>query len=199
MKTLVNALNVQADTTRWAYAPSPPATPALAEEDVIRTAFIYNPNTVDLVGASRILIDTVHRSRSPTRVSRSPRPSSRRARPTPRRSSSWPTTSSPRAPARAPTPPTSTTATAKVRSTPTGCAGDAAGGFANSFAATRGTDKIFLAGDFNSYSFEDPMQVLYNAGFSTDRRPTPPVSTPTASAGCRDRWTTSSPTGRPWR
>ena len=37
--------------------------------------------------------------------------------------------------------------------------------FANAFAATRGTQRIFLSGDFNSYTKEDPMQVLYAAGF----------------------------------
>ena len=37
--------------------------------------------------------------------------------------------------------------------------------FAEDFADSRNTDRIFLAGDFNSYTFEDPMQVLYGAGF----------------------------------
>ncbi len=37
--------------------------------------------------------------------------------------------------------------------------------FAEDFADSRGTDKIFLAGDFNSYTQEDPMQALYAAGF----------------------------------
>ena len=45
--------------------------------------------------------------------------------------------------------------------------------FANSFATTRGTDKIFLAGDFNSYTHEDPMQVLYGAGFDVVESDTP--------------------------
>lgn len=38
-------------------------------------------------------------------------------------------------------------------------------GFANAFAASRGTDRIFLAGDFNSYSEEDPIHVLEAGGF----------------------------------
>ena len=37
--------------------------------------------------------------------------------------------------------------------------------FANQVAADRGTDKVFLVGDFNSYTQEDPMQVLYDAGY----------------------------------
>ena len=37
--------------------------------------------------------------------------------------------------------------------------------FANQVAADRGTQKVFLVGDFNSYTQEDPMQVLYDAGY----------------------------------
>ena len=45
---LVDALNAHAGYTRWAYAASPAAAdlPPTAQQDVIRTAFIYNPNTV---------------------------------------------------------------------------------------------------------------------------------------------------------
>ena len=30
-----------------------------------------------------------------------------------------------------------------------------------------GVEKVFLDGDFNSYTFEDPMQVLYDAGYTS--------------------------------
>ena len=36
--------------------------------------------------------------------------------------------------------------------------------FADEFAAERGTDEVFLTGDFNSYTEEDPIQVLYDGG-----------------------------------
>jgi 5'-nucleotidase len=54
---LVDALNADAGSTRWAYVPSPAAAdlPPLAEQDVIRTGFIYDPSTVALVGASKVL------------------------------------------------------------------------------------------------------------------------------------------------
>ena len=54
---LVAALNAAAGSTRWAFVPSPAEAdlPPEAEEDVIRTAFIYNPDTVALVGTSQIL------------------------------------------------------------------------------------------------------------------------------------------------
>ena len=39
------------------------------------------------------------------------------------------------------------------------------------------TSAIFLAGDFNSYTHEDPMQVLYGAGLHRTSSPTPRAST----------------------
>ena len=55
LATLVMALNQAAGETRWAYVPSPVVTPP--NEDIIRTAFIYNPNTVQALEASQILLD----------------------------------------------------------------------------------------------------------------------------------------------
>jgi 5'-nucleotidase len=37
--------------------------------------------------------------------------------------------------------------------------------FADEFAASRGVEAVFLTGDINSYSQEDPMQVLYGEGY----------------------------------
>jgi 5'-nucleotidase len=69
----VTALNTTAGITRWAFAPSPrPDLRTSAEQDVIRTAFIFNPDTVTSVGQSEVLVG---RPPSPTRVSRWPRPS----------------------------------------------------------------------------------------------------------------------------
>ncbi|MDO5502607.1 MAG: ExeM/NucH family extracellular endonuclease [Actinomycetia bacterium] len=55
LATLVAALNVAAGSERWAVAPSPLITPT--NEDIIRTAFIYNPQAVELGGAAEILMD----------------------------------------------------------------------------------------------------------------------------------------------
>ncbi|WP_130013222.1 ExeM/NucH family extracellular endonuclease [Serinicoccus sediminis] len=52
---LVAALNADAGEERWAYAPSPTVTPP--NEDVIRTAFIYDPQEVQLLGPSLIQLD----------------------------------------------------------------------------------------------------------------------------------------------
>ncbi|WP_418063267.1 ExeM/NucH family extracellular endonuclease [Pimelobacter simplex] len=38
--------------------------------------------------------------------------------------------------------------------------------FANDFSAERGIDAIFLAGDFNSYSGEEPIKILKNGGYA---------------------------------
>lgn len=54
---LVDALNAAAGETKWAYVASPSALPALADEDVIRTAFIYQPALVTTVGESVVLDD----------------------------------------------------------------------------------------------------------------------------------------------
>lgn len=56
MAALVEALNEDADYTRWAYVPSPVGQ-VPANEDIIRTGFIYNPSTVQLLGPSQILLD----------------------------------------------------------------------------------------------------------------------------------------------
>ncbi|AYG04972.1 ExeM/NucH family extracellular endonuclease [Gryllotalpicola protaetiae] len=56
---LVDALNAKAGADVWAYVPSPAADklPPLDGQDVIRTAFIYKPADVSPVGASLVLAD----------------------------------------------------------------------------------------------------------------------------------------------
>ena len=39
--------------------------------------------------------------------------------------------------------------------------------FASSFATARGIDKVFLTGDFNAYSMEDPVQAIEAAGYES--------------------------------
>lgn len=55
LATLVKALNTAAGEQRWAFAPSPAVN--APREDVIRTAFIFNPAKVTLSGASQLLLD----------------------------------------------------------------------------------------------------------------------------------------------
>lgn len=55
LANLVDALNADAGRTRWAYAESPVVTPGT--EDVIRVAFIYDPNVISALGPSVIDLD----------------------------------------------------------------------------------------------------------------------------------------------
>ncbi len=155
---LVTALNAQAGAGTWDFAPTPPAAdrPPVANEDVIRTGFIYKPADVALVGDSRILQDEEN----------------------------FDNAREPLAQAFKPAGGADTDAFSVIvnhfKSKGSG-ADDGTGqglanqdrigqanallGFATAFASDRGTDAVFLAGDFNSYSQEDPMQVFYGAGF----------------------------------
>ncbi|MCF2706114.1 ExeM/NucH family extracellular endonuclease [Arcanobacterium haemolyticum] len=56
---LVDALNKAEGKTKWAYVKSPEKRPALSSEDVIRLAFIYQVDEVKPVGESLILDDQV--------------------------------------------------------------------------------------------------------------------------------------------
>lgn len=159
LASLVDALNADAGTTRWAYAPSPAAVdlPGVAEQDVIRTAFIYNPGTVDLVGDSVVLTDE---------------PAFADAR-------------EPLAQAfkRAGALPSDAFVVIVNHFKSKGSGDDDGTGqglanpdriaqaqalltFADSVATARDTTKVFLTGDFNAYTQEDPVQVLEAGGFT---------------------------------
>ena len=63
LATLTDALNEADPSKKWDYVPSPSAAnglPALEDEDVIRTAFIYRSEDVKVVGDSKILYDQVN-------------------------------------------------------------------------------------------------------------------------------------------
>ena len=151
---------------RWAYAPSPrtAAQPTLLEQDAIRSAFIYNPSKVELVGPSRILVNS-----APFRNAREPL-------------------------AQAFKPLGSGRANAfgvivnhfKSKGDSSGTAsgdnvdlGDGAGSyngdrkrqaaallaFSDQFQSDRGIDKMFLTGDYNAYAKEDPIKVITDGGY----------------------------------
>ncbi|WP_161962458.1 ExeM/NucH family extracellular endonuclease [Nocardioides speluncae] len=164
LSALVAALNAAAGSAVWDYAVSPAAAdlPALDEQDVIRNAFIYKPATVGLVGPSKVLTGS-----APFANAREPLAQAFK-------------------PAGAEDSEAFAVVTNHFKSkggSGTGDNADTGDGqgafngdrtrqaaalveFANAFAAERGTDKIYLAGDFNSYSKEDPIQVLADAGFT---------------------------------
>jgi 5'-nucleotidase len=157
--SLVTALNSDAGSTRWAFAPSPaPADlPPTADQDVIRTAFIYNPATVDLVGPSKVLVGAAAfgNAREPLAQAFKPKNAD-----------------------------TATTfgvivnhfkskgsgvddGTGQGNANPDRVAqADALSDFADDFKAERGITRLFLSGDFNAYSHEDPVQKLEEHGYT---------------------------------
>ena len=165
---LVAALNDAAGTTRWAFVPSPdPANlPPTDEQDVIRTAFIYNPAKVQPVGSSVVLADQSDPG-EPFANAREPLAQEFKRKGALDSDGFLVVVNHLKS---------------KGDSSPA-ATGDNANGiqgafngdrvrqahalvdFANQVAAERGTQKVFLVGDFNSYTQEDPMQVLYQAGY----------------------------------
>jgi predicted extracellular nuclease len=157
--TLVDALNEAAGSDRWAFVPSPAQVPT--GEDVIRTAFIYQPAIVTPQGASQILIGA-------TAFDNAREPLAQAFRPVGGGAGS-----------------TFAVIVNHFKSKSSGSlAGDADSGdgqgasnasrvlqaqalvsFADSFAESAGTEKVFLTGDFNSYAKEDPIDVLERAGY----------------------------------
>ena len=158
LSSLVDALNAAAGSAVWKFVPSPaPADrPAVTDEDVIRTAFIYKQAKAAPVGTSHILQDPAFdNAREPL--------------------------------AQAFRPADGTAAqdflvivnhfkskgsgvddgTGQGNANPDRVAqAKALVTFADQQKQLAGTDLVFLTGDFNSYTQEDPLQVLYDAGYT---------------------------------
>jgi 5'-nucleotidase len=164
---LTNALNAASTPGKWAFAPSPTGAdlPALADEDVIRTGFIYQPANVSLVGASKILVGS-----APFTNAREPL-----------------------AQAFKKAGATDSAAFAVIvnhfKSKGSGVDDGTGQGnanpdrvaqanalvtFANDFKTARSLSKVFLVGDFNAYSEEDPVQVLTGNGYAEVNSTTDP-------------------------
>lgn len=168
LQALVKALNEAAGTTRWARVPSPPAheLPPLADQDVIRNAFIFDPSTVDMVGRSEVLVgsEAFSNAREPLAQVFAPKGADR--------SQAF------------------AVVTNHFKSKGSACAGEPGGiqgncnetrvaqaealvDFADRFSAEHRVARVFLAGDFNSYSMEDPIQALEDAGYTRLESDTP--------------------------
>lgn len=156
---LVVALNADAGAERWAYVPSPDVVPS--GEDVIRTGFIYDPSTVSVVGPGRILDHPAFADSREPLAQAFRRVGGGRAT-------------------------TFTVVANHFKSK--GCSGvsdpadedsgqgcwnplrvaqaEALTEFAADYARARHTDAVFLTGDFNAYSQEDPVQAIEAAGYT---------------------------------
>ncbi|WP_228506893.1 ExeM/NucH family extracellular endonuclease [Frigoribacterium sp. VKM Ac-2530] len=159
LRILVAALNDAAGGAVWDYPRSPAIQPA--NPDVIRLAFIYKKAVVEPVGQSTILLGSAAFSNARQPLSQAFRPVGGDA---------------------------DSTFLAIANhfkskgsgSGPDADLGDGQGGsnasrvnqatalaaFAAEQEAAAGTDKVFLLGDFNAYSEEDPIQVLRDAGYT---------------------------------
>jgi predicted extracellular nuclease len=172
---LVDALNAAAGSNVWAYVPSPSADklPPLDQQDVIRTAFIYKPADVALVGPSTVLTGDSDPG-EPFSIAREPLAQgfkkagatdadaflvvanhwkSKGADANPLYDGDTEDTSSPAVDQGA------------FNATRVHEAQDV-NAFATQVAASLGTNRIFLVGDFNAYTQEDPLQALYGAGYT---------------------------------
>ncbi len=166
ISALVAALNQAAGSTRWAYAPSPAAAdlPALSEQDVIRSGFIYNPDAVDLVGPSQVLVGSAAfaNAREPLaqafKVHNAPDTQAFAVVVNHFKSKGGdPADGSGNADSGDGQGAWNASRVAQA---------DALAAFADEFSQSRNTDKVLLSGDFNSYTREDPMQELYDAGYT---------------------------------
>ncbi|MFF5291090.1 ExeM/NucH family extracellular endonuclease [Paractinoplanes globisporus] len=171
---LVDALNAAAGSTIWAYVPSPSADklPPLADQDVIRTAFIYKPADVALVGSSRVLTTASGPGQSFS-IAREPlaqgfkRVGATDADAFVVVANHWKSKGSgtPLYPGDEEDTSSPAVDQGAFNATRVHEAQDTIA-FADSVAADLKTNRVFLVGDFNSYTQEDPMQVLYADGYT---------------------------------
>lgn len=170
VSTLVDALNADAGAQTWAYAPSPAAAdlPPVAEQDVIRTAFIYKPADVTLVGASRVLTGS-----APFADAREPLAQGFKATGAPDSDAFAVIVNHFKSKGSG-----IDDGTGQGNANPDRIAqAEALSDFADVVAADLDTDVVFLAGDFNSYTEEDPLQVLYADGYDNLESTTDPEET----------------------
>ncbi|MEY8570479.1 ExeM/NucH family extracellular endonuclease [Brevibacterium linens] len=163
LATLVKRLNEAAGAEKWDFVDSPAAVPS--DEDVIRTALIYQPAEVAPQNESTILDDqdAFSNAREPLSQSFAPKDDSGEVE----------------------KDKTFVTISNHFKSKGSGSgpgnedSGDGQGasnadrvkqaealvGFAGDQQEAANSDLVYLLGDFNSYTQEDPMQVFYEAGY----------------------------------
>ncbi|WP_239478550.1 ExeM/NucH family extracellular endonuclease [Rothia sp. ZJ1223] len=159
LNTLVAALNAAAGSEKWAAVASPEKLPS--SEDVIRTAFIYQPTEATPVGESEILTDTAAFNNA-----RKPLAQAFKASTADDNDEIF----------------VAIVNHFKSKGSGSGVNADSGDGqgasnasrvaqatdlvkFAEAQEAKHKTQNVVLLGDFNAYTQEDPMQVLYKAGY----------------------------------
>ncbi|MFQ4150081.1 ExeM/NucH family extracellular endonuclease [Arthrobacter sp. LAPM80] len=159
LSTLVAALNDGAPNT-WDYVRSPAQRPALTDEDVIRTAFIFKKNVAAPVGNSVILDDKAF-----TGIARQPLAQSFKLAGAPDSSKMLLIVNHFKSKGSAATPDDTDKGQGNSNLARTAQA-KALLAFSNAQQSAQGTDKVLLMGDFNAYLFEDPIVTLTAAGYT---------------------------------
>jgi len=159
LSTLVDALNADLGEDAWAFVPSPAALPA--SEDVIRTAFIYKKAAVSPVGDSVILDDPAFaNARQPLAQAFAHAGSEEAAFVAIVNHFKSKSDSDPAAEGDNAAGDQGAFNGDRVRQA------EALVAFAADRAATVDGGAVFLLGDFNAYTQEDPLQVLRDAGYA---------------------------------
>ncbi|WP_292878607.1 ExeM/NucH family extracellular endonuclease [Microbacterium sp.] len=161
--TLVDALNAAAGTSKWAYVPSSSELPDVALQDVITNAIIYQPAAVARVGASRALGT---QSADDQAFGNAREPIAQVFRPVVGGDDLLFVVNHLKSKGSAgPWPGDADTGDGQGASNESRVRQATA--LRDWVASIQGdTRAVALAGDFNSYSQEDPLQVLYRAGYA---------------------------------
>ncbi len=165
LANLVNELNKSAGAEKWAYVPSPATIPATGD-DVIRTAFIYQPAEVSYVDGSTEILDNPNftNARAPLAATFTPvaKADQKFVMIANHLKSKGGEGSGDNASFDKDDNPANNVG---------GWNGDrtrqaqAVVDFAAAQQQKQGTDLVFLTGDFNAYTMEDPVQTIINAGY----------------------------------
>lgn len=164
LKALVAALNADAGSDKWGFAPSPAVVPTTGN-DVIRPAFIFQKASVKLNGESEILENAAFKNaRASLAQSFTHIASGTSFNVIVNHFKSKGGSG------------TGDNENLDKVTGPEGAVGGWNGdrtrqaaatvAFANAFAAKSGTDATFLVGDFNAYSMESPVTTITDAGFA---------------------------------
>jgi 5'-nucleotidase len=157
---LVEALNI-AIPGIWDYVRTPANAPPLADEDMIRTAFIFKKAVAEPVGESIILNDT-------TAFASARKPLAQAFKPVGAAEDKTFIAIANHFKSKGSPPPADPTDTDKGQGA-SNLARTAQAksllAFSNELQKAKGTNKVFLIGDFNSYAHEDPLNVFRDAGY----------------------------------
>ena len=160
---LVDALNADAGAEVWSYVPSPSTAPSTDREDVIRNAFIYQRSAVKAQGESFIHdAPAFDNARDP--LAQVFKPVGGNAKDkfllivNHFKSKGSPPSD--------PSDPNAEHGQGNWNVLRTEQAASLVE-FADGLVAETGVRKVYLDGDFNAYAFEDPMLVLYDAGYAS--------------------------------